>query len=78
MKVWALFSIDNNYDQPDNNLEKLYKNKPTFEQLRYFFFKDTPIDEIHDNHIILLADILKGQESRFSNTDYRVEEVDVE
>ena len=33
MKVWALFSVDlQKYDQPENNLEALFK-KPSLDQL---------------------------------------------
>lgn len=78
MTVWAILSIENNYDQPDNNLEKLYKNKPTIEQLKTFFFEDSPIEELEEDHIFFLVDILKGKESRFSNTDYRIEKIEVE
>ena len=31
--AWALFSIENNYDQPDNNLVAIWKSKPTIAQL---------------------------------------------
>lgn len=30
--VWCLFSIANNYDQPRNNLEKVWATKPTFKE----------------------------------------------
>lgn len=33
MEVWMLFSVDNNYDQPENNLVAWWKDKPTFDQL---------------------------------------------
>ena len=34
MKVWALFSVDlQQYNQPENNLETLFLNKPSLDQL---------------------------------------------
>lgn len=32
--IWCLFSIQNNYDQPNNNLECAWIDKPHFNQLK--------------------------------------------
>lgn len=32
-QIWALFSVDNNYDQPDNNLVAWWAEKPSFDTL---------------------------------------------
>lgn len=31
--IWALFSVDNNYDQPENNLVAWWLEKPSFDEL---------------------------------------------
>lgn len=31
--IWCLFSVENNYDQPQNNLVAWWKNKPQLETL---------------------------------------------
>lgn len=33
MQIWCLFSVDNNYDQPENNLVAWWKDKPSFDQV---------------------------------------------
>lgn len=77
MKVYAIFSIDNNYDQPENNLEILFQNKPNFESLRTFFFEQLSIDELRDSDIMFLVDLMRGKSVRLYDTDYRIEEVSV-
>ncbi len=37
-KVWILFYIDNEYNQPDRAFEKLYWEKPTHKQLEKYGF----------------------------------------
>lgn len=77
MTIWAIFSIANEYDQPNNNLENLYKNRPTFEQLSRFFFEDMELDE---ENMIDLDLILEGNEIGVHGKygiKYRLEEVEV-
>ena len=77
MKVYAIFSIANNYDQPENNLEILFQNKPNFESLRTFFFDQLSIDELRDSDIMFLVDLMRGKSVRLVYTEYRIEEVTV-
>lgn len=77
MKVWALFSIENQYYQPDNNLEKLFMQKPTFEVLMKQIIGTTNLNDMHEMDIIALVEILKGNEGRIDGYDYRIEEVEV-
>ena len=79
MKVWAIFSIENEYDQPDNNLEKLFKNKPTIEKLSEWYQGYVDEDDGYDKED-RLEQMLAGQEIRFTKmgADYRLEEVEVE
>lgn len=78
MKVWAIFSIENQYYQPENNLEKLYKSKPSYEQLVDFFFSQT--ENLTEQEDMDIRRILSGEEVRPLNeygADYRIEEVEV-
>ena len=77
MKVYAIFSIANNYEQPENNLEMLFQNKPNFENLKTFFFGLLSIDELRDSDIMFLVDLMRGKSVRLDDTDYRIEEVTV-
>lgn len=77
MELWALFSEENEYNQPRNNLKKLYKNKPSFEVLIHQFYGETPLSDLEEEDIINVVRVLQGDEMRFSNTDYRLETVEV-
>ena len=77
MKVYAIFSIAHNYDQPENNLEVLFHNKPNFENLKTFFFDQLSIDELRDSDIMFLVDLMRGKSVSLDDTDYRIEEVTV-
>ena len=78
MTVWALFRIENNYDQPDNDLQKLYKNKPTFEQVLSHFFPEAILSDIQEDHLIAAVMLLKGERVKLFGDEYRIEEVEVE
>ena len=77
MKVYAIFSIANNYDQPENNLEILFQNKPNFENLKTFFFDQLSIDKLRDSDIMFLVDLMRGKSVRLDGTEYRIEEATV-
>ena len=77
MKVYAIFSIANNYKQPENNLEILFQNKPNFENLKTFFFYQLSIDELRNSDIMFLVDLMRGKSVRLDGTEYRIEEVTV-
>ena len=77
MKVYAIFSIANNYEQPENNLEILFQNKPNFENLKTFFFDQLSIDKLRDSDIMFLVDLMRGKSVRLDDTKYRIEEVTV-
>ena len=77
MKVWAIFSIDNDYNQPDNNLVALYKEKPTFEQLLKRFYDSSELRDLEEYEIIGIVGLLSGKEYNFCSVRYRLEEVEV-
>lgn len=77
MKVWAIFSIENEYNQPKNNLVKLYKNKPTMQQLDSWW--QGYVSEEYSK-FGLLHHMLTGSEIRFTpyGASYRLQEIDME
>ena len=75
-KIWCLFSRENLYDQPDNNLVRWWKEKPSIETLAKFLA--TPLDKGADEDIVKVVDIWRGKTVRLSvigDTDYRLQEV---
>ncbi len=69
MKIWCLFSIDNEYDQPFNNLVWFSRKKPSFELLMEILnvtLKDS-------EGVIAIANILQDKEQRLNNTNYRLQ-----
>ena len=75
--IWCLFSIANNYDQPDNNLVAWFKEKPTFEKLLETFtnyFGDMKYWDTKSKKLIgmFLQEILDGKEVRLNNEDIRL------
>jgi hypothetical protein len=81
--IYCLFSINNGYDQPHNNLIMWWPEKPHFEAFCEAFsvkIEDdlnilTLLDKYGDA-LMALKDIYNGKESCvFGNTSYRLEEV---
>ncbi len=72
MSVWALFSIINDYNQPKNNLEAWWYEKPTFETLASVL--NITVDRKKGNSSI--GQLLKGKEIRLLEADYRLEDID--
>ena len=70
-KIWALFSIENNYDQPPNNLIAFWFKKPPFEVLLVAIGGSME----SESSIIAAANIFQGKEDRFDGSDYRLEEI---
>lgn len=69
--IWVLFSIANEYDQPENNFEAWWYEKPTFNMLAKLWNIDVDL-KIGNSTI---GKILKEQEVRWCNTNYRLREV---
>ena len=51
----ALFSIENQYDQPENNLVALFKEKPSIELLAKALEKSFPCDK--DSETLAIVNI---------------------
>ena len=78
MKVWALFSVDlQQYNQPENNLETLFLNKPSLDQLSNAIY-GRPLGELsNDDCILWIVGLYKYNEVGIPGTEYRIEEVEV-
>lgn len=76
MKVWGVFSVENEYYQPRNNLVILYEQKPSFEQLKDLLFVGREIEELSEDELIWTVDLLRGEVS-FYGTEYRLEEIEI-
>jgi len=70
MKIWCLFSIANEYDQPDNNLEAWFLSKPDFKSLN-------KVLGFNKSKAKLVGDLLRhGRCKDIGSADYRLEEVE--
>lgn len=74
-KIWCLFSVENNYDQPANNLDAWWWNKPSIERLAAYL--NCPLDQATDIQVVAIVDIWRGEGSEFGvgGTRFRLEEV---
>jgi len=72
VEIWALLSIANDYDQPDNNLEIWWSQKPTFPELACAL--NITVDKGKGNSQV--GRILKGKSVRVGETDYRLEKLE--
>lgn len=67
MKIWCLFSVDNEYDQPANNLVCWWMIKPSMSRL---------IEVLGTHDDISLNQLLVGKVIRLLDVDYRLELVE--
>jgi hypothetical protein len=79
MKIWCLFSVDNNYDQPDNNLFAWWAEKPSLEVLAQTL-TGKPLGELEGEDILQVVEVFtgrgEGKVKRFHfDTTFRLEEV---
>jgi hypothetical protein len=73
--IWCLFSVENDYDQPENNLRAWWGEKPTLEALGKYLCR--PLDKSLDTEIATVVDIWLGRRAKFrpGDTSWRLEEV---
>ncbi len=69
----ALFSIDNNYDQPEHNLVRLWQFKPSIETVAQALDRPFPCQK--DEDTLAVVRLWNGEEVRLGNTDYRIQEI---
>lgn len=73
--IWCLFSVDNNYDQPDRNLTAWWQTKPSIEKLAGFL--TVKLGEC-DDQTVKLVKIWSGEQHTLgilNDAAYRLEEV---
>ncbi|CAB4190060.1 hypothetical protein UFOVP1193_32 [uncultured Caudovirales phage] len=73
MKIWCLFSIDNNYDQPGHNLVGWFQQKPTVHKLAELLKID--FATATQEQILFVTGVWQGNDVRYGETNYRIEEV---
>ena len=74
-KIWCLFSVEINYDQPENNLVWWRSEKPTIEELAQslgYTLATSP-----DDIVIRVVEMWLGHltQIKLGNTAYRLQEV---
>lgn len=75
-KIWALFSVENNYDQPDNNLVAWWTDKPSFDILaKAVGLAGFPCDS--NDMTLYIVNLWQGIEGqiRQGETLYRLKEI---
>lgn len=70
-KIWCLFSVDNNYDQPDHNLVAWWPVKPSLEVL--FKTLGVTMGE-NDEHTVGVVKVWSGGDEKvdYQDTRYRL------
>jgi hypothetical protein len=74
-KIWCLFSVDQNYDQPEYNLVAWWSQKPNLEQL----FKTLGVKmDGRDEDIVFVVNVFTGKDEKrhIDGTSYRLREVE--
>jgi len=75
MKIFALFSVDNNYDQPDHNLVAWWSEKPSIEELAKALGLTFPAT--HDQETLFIVKVWSGEaEQNWLNTLYILREIE--
>lgn len=74
MKIVCLFSVENNYDQPNNNLVCWWREKPSIETVAKMIGETFPCRD--DNDTLAIVKIWSGEGARIHETDYRLENVE--
>lgn len=63
--IYALFSIDNNYDQPDHNLVRFWEARPTLEQMAKAMGVSFP--GTSDEQTLMVVNVWAGREDGPAN-----------
>jgi len=75
MKIWALFSVSCDYDQPPNNLEAWWVNKPDKKQLRAVIYPEQK--EFNEENSVAMEKLLNGGSLSIEYVvDYRLEQLE--
>jgi len=72
-EIWCIFTIDNDYDQPEDNLENFWFEKPTLQT----FAKQIGVDleTANEDKILRVIAAYKGEDTQItdSDTSYRLQ-----
>ncbi|GAF71220.1 unnamed protein product, partial [marine sediment metagenome] len=71
-EIYCLFSVDNEYDQPSNNLVCAWEKKPDLDGLGKALEYGFP--HASDEITLGIVGIWKGEDIRLGDTDYRLEQ----
>lgn len=71
--IWAIFSVDNNYDQPDANLVAWWPDKPKIEVVGSMIAEGFPCRV--DEHTLAVVKVWSGEEARIGETNFRLEQI---
>jgi hypothetical protein len=71
--IWVLFSIDNNYDQPDHNMVYWWKDRPSLHEVALALNLSFP--GASDDQTLTIVAIWDGKESRIADTSYRLQQI---
>lgn len=73
MSIWCLFSVENNYDQPEHNLVCWWNVKPSIEALAKSMGMEIGKD---DDATVMIVDVWSKGEARIpGNTRYTLKAV---
>ena len=73
VKIWCLFSVEREHDQPANNLVGWWEIKPSIEKLAGFLA--CSMEKATDEQIVAVVNIWSGKAADIRTTQYRLEEV---
>lgn len=73
--IHCLFSVENNYDQPQNNLVCWWPDKPSLAAVASAL-RRKPLEEQNDAGVLFLVSLWKGEDVRDEcGTRYRIEKI---
>ncbi|HQT77999.1 MAG TPA: hypothetical protein PLD10_13170 [Rhodopila sp.] len=74
MKIWCLFSIENDYNQPEHNLVGWWLNKPSLETVGAAIGINFPFDS--DDDVVNVVRVWQGTPIMFRDATYTLEEIE--
>ena len=77
-KIWCLFSMANEHNQPCNNLVMWFEHKPSIEKLLEVLLPSIEkLGKKHSNEqIVNVVNVYQGDDVDFGGVSYRLEEVE--
>ena len=69
--IWVLFSVQNDYNQPENNLEAWWIDKPTIHNVVEILGAARDSDAYKTARLIV-----EGSDIRYAGVDYRLQQVE--